>query len=59
MPNIPNPAAVPGIMPSEIAGARDDLPLAADPHFGTDDEGDAKESASDGEEISPVEPEDR
>lgn len=40
MIDIPNPAAVPGILP-DIARPQDDLPPEADPHFGNDDENEA------------------
>jgi hypothetical protein len=33
MSDIPGRAAVSGIMPSEVAPKRDDLPVEADPHF--------------------------
>ena len=59
MRDIPNPAAVPGIMPSEIAGGRDDLPVEADPHFGNEDSDDGEKPAADAHDKSPIAPDDR
>ena len=36
MPNIPNPAIIPAILPSDLVPERNDLPGEEDPHFGND-----------------------
>jgi len=38
MPDIPNPAAIPGILPSHVGHDRDRLPEDQEPHFGNDDD---------------------
>lgn len=53
MPDIPNPAAVPGIMPSQVGDDRDRLPDDHEPHFGNDDDTPAPKKPENGEPEQP------